>query len=262
MIRTCRKILLFFICGLFLFNTFLPAFADEETVTKRETVSVNFLCEIDEDIETDEYSPVVVKILNEQTFETFEFKLYQYNNFSERYEIPPGIYSILYARIDNRNDIVFEVESADSFDIGLQKVIYFKLHDSLAMPYTTTTKYNAHSTTEKKTAEKTLYTLYDPSFTTERNTNSETNTDLEESTTRRHQETVTDKNGNIITETDTENKTTDNTDFLTFFQPEKTTVDIEKKENAKKTGTTFVIIAALICLLVVILIITLQYKKR
>lgn len=249
--KIIKQLMSFCLALCFMFSPIL-CFAANNTTT------VTIVCKVEETIPTDQYSVVVVKLLNEDTYDTHEFKLYEYNNFIERFILENGPYSILFARIDNRNDILFDVVSADTFEIGKNKTIYFELKDSHEIRLPTTTK--ILKTTEESTTQlittkpqPTLYTLFNPTPSTNLITESETEnkTDL-----------TTD---NFITEEYTTNYIKETNSHFTseLFKPTKepTTKDPATEETLHR-GRVFIISSALAILLIAAAFIILIILKR
>lgn len=227
---------------------FTFAFAEENVVT-------TFLCKVDDSIETDQYSIVVVRLLNMDTNDTLDFKLYQYNSFSERYEVPVGVYSILWARIDNRNDIVFEVKSAKTFNIGLQKSVYFELYDSNALPTTTTTttpsevnsasSNSSESSSSSSTEPHTLYTLYNPDTTT----NADNKGDISDNS---------DVTACVSESTDIN----ENTQTTTKYIQEETTKKHASEEASQNAAKIMISVFIFICIIIFAFIVIYFIKKR
>lgn len=217
--------------------------------------NVTFVCKVDENIETDDYSPVVVTLMNEDTFEKSSYMLYKYNSFSERYLMDNGTYTIIDARIDNRNDIIFEWNADYSFAIGNIKTIYLELYDSnlivtdapttTTKPTTTTTTTDPGKAPELTTEPKTLYTLYNPSTKpteTEQDTSAAGTSDTEITT-----EIVDDITSSVTT---TKASTT------------KDISEVIEEDNEKSAFKIIIIIAALLVLLVISFVIAIKIRKE
>lgn len=239
------------ICG-----NIIPAFAAGNAEDKQ--TEVLFLCKLDESVETDDYSVIVVKLLNEDTLKASTYKLYNYNKFSERYLMDNGVYSIVYAYIQGRNDIIFDVVSEETFDIGFVNSIYFELVDSSIIAHTeksetTTTEWQGPTSVTKKPEPSTLFPIY----TTEDNETSEdlSDTIINNGTTDTGNETTT-KNNN-------ENTTTDATESTTHNYTEiSTTQETQLTEMSHKLAIVFIAGAIIFLILVVLFIIHYTKKKE
>jgi hypothetical protein len=218
--------------------------------------NVTFVCKVDENIETDDYSPVVVTLMNEDTFEKSSYTLYKYNSFSERYLMDNGTYTIIDARIDNRNDIIFEWDADYSFAIGQIKTIYLELYDSnlivtdapktTTKPTTTTTTTDSSKTiTELTTEPKTLYTLYNPST-------KPTETEQDISTNETSDTKITTEVVDDITSSTTTTKVSTTKDIS----------EVIEEDNEKSAFKIIVIIAALLVLLVISFVIAIKIRKE
>lgn len=186
-ITKIAAILLSLVC---LTSVFVPAMALEEDVKQTEVL---FVCKVAKEIKTDEYAPVVVQMLNEDTGKTYNYKLYQYNNFTERYLMNDGHYSIIQAYIPGRSDIIFKVKADDTFKIGYTKTVYFELGADMVLGEKETKTTKPVTTTRKvvpSTTENTeLHTLF-PVLTTNENTTGEDDTEGNESTTANTDDTT------------------------------------------------------------------------
>ncbi len=217
--------------------------------------NVTFVCKVDENIETDDYSPVVVTLMNEDTFEKSSYTLYKYNSFSERYLMDNGTYTIIDARIDNRNDIIFEWNADYSFAIGNIKTIYLELYDSnlivtdvpttTTKPTTTTTTTDPGKATELTTEPKTLYTLYNPST-------KPTETEQDTSATGTSDTEITTEIVDDITSSATTTKASTTKDIS----------EVIEEDNEKSAFKIIIIIAALLVLLVISFVIAIKIRKE
>ena len=226
----------------------LPVFAADET----GKVLVTIVCKLEDESLVDDYSVVVVTLLNITNKTTEEYKLYEYNSFSEKFLMDKGDYSILYAKIDNRNDIVFEVRSEPRFEIGNNNTIYFELVNSNAIEHPTTIQSQTQSTTKQQ-----IYTLFDLNTTTGKDT----------------KEPVTDSNP--ATSSDSANTRTSNTDASrttgknTYSETEttvisdsvSTTVDAGMHEMAKR-GLIGISVFVSLIILAVIAVIIIKVKNK
>lgn len=258
-IRTLNKIISVLFAVLFSLFIFLPVFA-EETTAEEKTIMVTLVCKVDDTIETDDYSPVVVKLVNEDTRKTYEYPLYKYNQFSEKYLMPVGVYSILYARIDNRNDLILEVESEESFEIGIYKTIYFELHDTKMLPTTKTDDENSTGTT---THSSTLHTLYPVDNTT---SGKETNTDISGMlSTVPGSSDITTEQGEGLTTVPSNTNTSD--EYTSIHYRESSTESTTKQltipeEKNNKVFIMFVALAVSVILMILIIAVLYLIKRK
>ena len=253
-----NKALSILYCAVLLFSFSVCAYA-------KDTITVNFICSVEEDIYVDEYSVVVVCLLNEDEGKSSQYKLYQYNNFSERYELKPGVYSILWARIDNRNDIIFEVKSEDHFDIGLRKAIYFELCDTHELGSTKPT--TEPTATQPSTADssKTSTTKEDPTLHTLFDLSTTDNTDVSETevisgtsidVTSEYSETDIITSSDITTTKQTDPSAQQTTKINT------TTRNYAREESSRNTAIGLIVIFLILILLAVVIIVIYFKKKR
>ena len=249
--RKANKIFAIIISLFILITNVLPVFAADET----GKVLVTVVCKIEDESLVDDYSIVVVTLLNITTQTTEKYKLYEYNNFSEKFLMDKGDYSILYAKIDNRNDIVFEVESEPRFEIGNKNTIYFELFDSEAIEHPTTVQSQTQSTTKQQ-----IYTLFNLSSTTGKDTSS-----VKEPVTESNPVTSSDS-ANTGTSNTNISKTTDKntyseTETTVISDSVSTTVDAGMREMAKR-GLIGVSVFISLIILAVIAVIIIKVRNK
>lgn len=209
---------------------------------------VTLLCVPGEGVQYDFYSIVNVKIINEETGQTFSKDLYSYNNFSDKILLPYGIYSVIDASIVNRNDAVYEVECQDKYIVHSSSSIVFTLKDSKVM-----------KTTEPTTFVISLNPDNEDEKTTESDSTSLTES-VTESTTQKELSTLFPMISDDYSETTEENG--NNTSVSISASEALTTSD--SSELSGTAGKTFVIVlaaAAVLCLICIIVVIISKNKK-
>lgn len=179
-ITKISALLLSLVC---LMSVFMPVMAADEEIKQAEVL---FVCKVADGIKTDDYAPVVVQMLNEDTGKTYNYKLYKYNSFTERYMMDEGHYSIIQAYITGRSDIIFSVKSDAVFKIGYTKTVYFELGTNTVLSGKEVNTTKTVTTTKKVVPSATesteLHTLF-PVLTTKESSSGEDTTDNRESTT-------------------------------------------------------------------------------
>ena len=118
----------------------IPSYAIEESV-------LTLICS--PNFETDDYDVVFVQILNVKTNKTYAKRLFAYNNFSDKFLVEDGEYTIIEATMENRSDSIYKTD-AKNFTVSGNTITSFTINDSgLANKHTTST--TTTTTTTKET---------------------------------------------------------------------------------------------------------------
>lgn len=128
--KTFKKLLCFFIILLVVSLTAFPSFAVEESL-------LTLICK--PSFETDDYDVIYVQLMNTTTGDTYEKKLYKFNNYSDKFFVEDGSFIIVEASVENRGDSIYQA-SSKSFVVSGNTIIDFSLKDtSYANKHTTST---------------------------------------------------------------------------------------------------------------------------
>lgn len=124
---------------------------------------VTLLCKPDSSLKYDDYSVVNVTLICEESGKSYTYKLYPYNNFSDKILLPRGHYMVVNSTIEGRNDVIFGINS-DTVDVQASTAIVYSLYDSRITTAATTTQ----ETTQK--IETTRFDITIPAKVSEKET--------------------------------------------------------------------------------------------
>ena len=193
------------------------------------------------EMELNEHDVVLLRVYNLSSGKSYSFKLYEYNNFSDKFMMPEGDYIVTELSLQDRTDVIL-INKTPKFSVNKTTSVIIPITNSgIVTP----------QTSEPETTTSPPTTAYNPFIPP-----SETPTNTSSTTSDAANETTTNSNG--FSEQHTESQYTEN--------PSQIVTTEENTENepsdTPSTGDKIILIIIVVALLIAIAIAVIIYKRN